>query len=67
MALPVLISLTPEEAQRLSAELSSLRNTVDVTEDVHRMVRKLRKAISDAGYGPTSVDLADDNPDPRER
>lgn len=67
MARDIEASFTPDEARRLLNELSYMAKTQHVTEDVHALIRRLRSGISDAGNGPTTVNLADDNVDPRER
>lgn len=52
MASRVTIDLKAEEARRLLNELEYMARTTHVTEDVHALVRRLRKGLSDAGPGP---------------
>jgi glycogen debranching enzyme len=51
MALPVLVSFTPENARETLATLEHLRSAGKVPNDVHVLIRKLRKALSDSGNG----------------
>lgn len=67
MALPVMIAFTPEDARETLATLEHMRDSGKVPNDVHALIRRLRKAISDAGYGPTTAGLSDDDPDTGER
>ena len=52
MALPVVIGFKAEEAGRLLNELEYMARTTHVTEDVHALIRRLRKSLSDSGNGP---------------
>mgnify|MGYP001603705321 CR=1 FL=1 len=51
MALPVLVSFTPENARETLTTLEHLRSAGKVPNDVHILIRKLRKALSDSGNG----------------
>lgn len=54
MTRSIKVPLTPDEAQRLLNELEYMaRPGQHVTEDVHALIRRLRKSLSDADQGPT--------------